>query len=236
MMGVIATGRKSFRHAAEDRFGTGRARPSSSGTTPFRHAPCRKLEAFCPRPAGMASLISLAMLPHERCRTMMGLAEKDATNYRKVAVAVAFSWSGLCPFLRVELLQSRGPWHRLFSRLDGQAKNIYIICLFIHLCLCSSSLPLTVCICMTPNRIIVVLGTFPFTVQDMPVSSMNQSEGRQRHHPVLLMVDFVVVCWLSYGVMAQLATFGAPHLNTAMASLAPWPRPVPSSTPSSSSS
>uniref|UniRef100_A0A4W4EP46 G-protein coupled receptors family 1 profile domain-containing protein n=1 Tax=Electrophorus electricus TaxID=8005 RepID=A0A4W4EP46_ELEEL len=147
----------------------------------------------------MASLISLAMLPHERCRTMMGLAEKDATNYRKVAVAVAFSWSGLCPFLRVELLQSRGPWHRLFSRLDGQTKNIYIICLFIHLCLCSSSLPLT-----RPIDKLLCVHRHHLS----KVSSMNQSEGRQRHHPVLLMVDFVVVCWLSYGVMAQLATFG----------------------------
>lgn len=41
---------------------------------------------------GIVSLISLAVLSYERYTTMMGPTEADSTNYRKVALGIAFSW------------------------------------------------------------------------------------------------------------------------------------------------
>lgn len=59
----------------------------------------------------------------------------------------------------------------------------------------------------------------------MKVSSVNTSVSRKREHRVLLMVITMVVfyllCWLPYGIMALLATFGAPGLVTAEASIVP---------------
>ncbi|KAL7842072.1 hypothetical protein SRHO_G00237610 [Serrasalmus rhombeus] len=49
--------------------------------------------------------------------------------------------------------------------------------------------------------------------------------GRKREHRVLLMVITMVVCyllcWLPYGIMALMATFGDPDLITAEASIVP---------------
>ncbi|KAL2085256.1 hypothetical protein ACEWY4_018576 [Coilia grayii] len=41
---------------------------------------------------GIVSLISLAVVSYERYCTMMGATQADATNYRKVAAGIAFSW------------------------------------------------------------------------------------------------------------------------------------------------
>ncbi|KAG7319948.1 hypothetical protein KOW79_017091 [Hemibagrus wyckioides] len=57
------------------------------------------------------------------------------------------------------------------------------------------------------------------------VSSLKTSTGRKREHRVLIMVITMVVCyllcWLPYGIMALVATFGAPGLVTAEASIVP---------------
>ncbi|KAI4899934.1 hypothetical protein NFI96_014532 [Prochilodus magdalenae] len=57
------------------------------------------------------------------------------------------------------------------------------------------------------------------------VSGVNPSLGRKREHRVLLMVIVMVVCyllcWLPYGIMALLTTFGDPGLISAEASIVP---------------
>lgn len=59
----------------------------------------------------------------------------------------------------------------------------------------------------------------------MKVSGVNTSMSRKREHRVLLMVItmviFYLLCWLPYGIMALLATFGAPGLVTVEASIVP---------------
>ncbi|KAL0199762.1 hypothetical protein M9458_002949, partial [Cirrhinus mrigala] len=49
--------------------------------------------------------------------------------------------------------------------------------------------------------------------------------SRKREHRVLLMVItmviFYLLCWLPYGIMALLATFGTPGLVTVEASIVP---------------
>ncbi len=59
----------------------------------------------------------------------------------------------------------------------------------------------------------------------MKVSGVNTPMSRKREHRVLLMVItmviFYLLCWLPYGIMALLATFGAPGLVTVEASIVP---------------
>ncbi|XP_029971009.1 pineal opsin-like [Salarias fasciatus] len=58
-----------------------------------------------------------------------------------------------------------------------------------------------------------------------PVSGINASMSRRREQRVLFMVVIMVVCyllcWLPYGIMALLATFGPPGLITPEASIIP---------------
>ncbi|KAL2097917.1 hypothetical protein ACEWY4_007124 [Coilia grayii] len=57
------------------------------------------------------------------------------------------------------------------------------------------------------------------------VSGVNRALGRKREQRVLVMVIIMVVCyllcWLPYGIMALLATFGPPGLVTPEASIIP---------------
>ncbi|CAM4596050.1 unnamed protein product [Leuciscus chuanchicus] len=59
----------------------------------------------------------------------------------------------------------------------------------------------------------------------MKVSSVNTTVSRKREHRVLLMVItmviFYLLCWLPYGIVALLATFGTPGLVTVEASIVP---------------
>ncbi|RXN03382.1 vertebrate ancient opsin-like protein [Labeo rohita] len=59
----------------------------------------------------------------------------------------------------------------------------------------------------------------------MKVSGVNTPMSRKREHRVLLMVItmviFYLLCWLPYGIMALLATFGTPGLVTVEASIVP---------------
>lgn len=57
------------------------------------------------------------------------------------------------------------------------------------------------------------------------VSGINTAMSRKREHRVLVMVVTMVLvylmCWMPYGVMALLATFGRPSLITPEASIVP---------------
>ncbi|RVE61480.1 hypothetical protein OJAV_G00171150 [Oryzias javanicus] len=57
------------------------------------------------------------------------------------------------------------------------------------------------------------------------VSGINVSMSRKREQRVLFMVIIMVICyllcWLPYGIMALLATFGPPDLVTPEASIIP---------------
>ena len=57
------------------------------------------------------------------------------------------------------------------------------------------------------------------------MSGINSSVRRKREQRVLFMVIVMVVCyllcWLPYGIMALLATFGSPGMVTPVASIIP---------------
>ncbi|NP_001112371.1 teleost multiple tissue opsin a [Danio rerio] len=167
---------------------------------------------------GIVSLISLAVLSYERYCTMMGSTEADATNYKKVIGGVLMSWI----YSLIWTLPPLFGWSRYGPEGPGTtcsvdwttktANNIsYIICLFIF------------CLIVPFLVIIFCYGKLLHAIKQ--VSSVNTSVSRKREHRVLLMVITMVVfyllCWLPYGIMALLATFGAPGLVTAEASIVP---------------
>ncbi|XP_036412185.1 teleost multiple tissue opsin a [Colossoma macropomum] len=167
---------------------------------------------------GIVSLISLAVLSYERYSTMMGPTEADATNYRKVAMGVLLSWVyslfwTLPPFFGWSRYGPEGPGTT--CSVDWTAKtanNIsYIICLFIF--------------CLILPFLVIVYSYGKLLHAIKQVSGVNTTMGRKREHRVLFMVITMVVCyllcWLPYGIMALLATFGDPGLITAEASIVP---------------
>ncbi|GAA6090863.1 teleost multiple tissue opsin a [Tachysurus ichikawai] len=62
-------------------------------------------------------------------------------------------------------------------------------------------------------------------IQVLKVSRLRTSTSQKREHRVLFMVITMVLCyllcWLPYGIMALVATFGVPGLVTAEASIVP---------------
>ncbi|XP_016295759.1 teleost multiple tissue opsin a [Sinocyclocheilus anshuiensis] len=163
---------------------------------------------------GIVSLISLAVLSYERYCTMMGSTEADATNYKKVAGGVVMSWV----YSLIWTLPPLFGWSRYGPEGHGTtcsvdwttktANNIsYIICLFIF------------CLIVPFLVIVFCYGKLLHAIKQ--VSGVNKPMSRKRAHRVLLMVIFYLLCWLPYGIMALLATFGAPGLVTAEASIVP---------------
>ncbi|XP_066565058.1 teleost multiple tissue opsin b [Amia ocellicauda] len=167
---------------------------------------------------GMVSLISLAVLSYERYCTMMGLTEADATNYRKISFGIALSWGysllwTLPPLFGWSSYGPEGPgttcsvnWHA------NDANNISYIILFFFFCL------------VVPFLVIIYsYGKLLHAVKQ--VSRVNTTMGRSRERRVLFMVIIMVtcflLCWLPYGMVALLATFGRPGLISPEASIIP---------------
>ncbi|XP_053342126.1 teleost multiple tissue opsin a [Clarias gariepinus] len=167
---------------------------------------------------GIVSLISLAVLSYERYCTMMCPAEPDVTNYRKVILGVLLSWVyslvwTLPPFFGWSRYGPEGPGTTCSVDWTTKTTNniSYIICLFIF--------------CLILPFLIIVYSYGKLLHAVKQVSGLKSSTVRKREHHVLLMVITMVVCyllcWLPYGIMALLATFGAPGLVTAEASIVP---------------
>uniref|UniRef100_A0A8C3I260 G-protein coupled receptors family 1 profile domain-containing protein n=1 Tax=Chrysemys picta bellii TaxID=8478 RepID=A0A8C3I260_CHRPI len=167
---------------------------------------------------GTVSLISLAVLSYERYCTMMGTTEADATNYRKIWMGIFLSWMyslfwTLPPLFGWSSYGPEGPgttcsvnWH------SRDANNIsYIICLFIF--------------CLVIPFFIIVYSYGKLLCAIKQVSGVTKGMGRTREQHVLIMVVVMVICfllcWLPYGIMALIATFGKPGLITPSASIIP---------------
>ncbi|KAF5902882.1 vertebrate ancient opsin-like [Clarias magur] len=167
---------------------------------------------------GIVSLISLAVLSYERYCTMMCPAEPDVTNYRKATLGVLLSWVyslvwTLPPFFGWSRYGPEGPGTTCSVDWTTKTTNniSYIICLFVF--------------CLILPFLIIVYSYGKLLHAVKQVSGSKSSTVRKREHHVLLMVVTMVVCyllcWLPYGIMALLATFGAPGLVTAEASIVP---------------
>ncbi|KAJ3595632.1 hypothetical protein NHX12_004935 [Muraenolepis orangiensis] len=167
---------------------------------------------------GIVSLISLAVLSYERYSTMMGPTEADASNYRKVSLGIGLSWAysllwTLPPLFGWSHYGPEGPGTTCsVDWTTKTANNIsYIVCLFIA--------------CLALPFVVIVYCYSRLFRAIKQVSGLHSAMSRKREQRVLLMVGIMVacylLCWLPYGVMALLATFGSPGLVTPEASIVP---------------
>ncbi|XP_070701460.1 teleost multiple tissue opsin a [Pempheris klunzingeri] len=167
---------------------------------------------------GIVSLISLAVLSYERYSTMMTPTEADSTNYCKICLGITLSWVysliwTVPPLFGWSRYGLEGPGTTCSVDWTGKtANNIsYIICLFVF--------------CLILPFLVIVLCYGKLLCAIRQVSGINASMSRKREQRVLFMVVIMVICyllcWLPYGIMALLATFGPPGLVTPVASIIP---------------
>ncbi|KAG9335317.1 hypothetical protein JZ751_005366, partial [Albula glossodonta] len=167
---------------------------------------------------GIVSLVSLSILSYERYSTVLRSAKVDVSDYRKAWLCVAGSWLyslvwTLPPFLGWSSYGPEGAgtscsvqWHQ------RSAANVsYVVCLFIF-CLI---LPLLLMIFCYTRILMAVRG----------VTKINLKSAQRRENHILLMVVSMVtcylLCWMPYGVMALVATFGRMGLVTPTTSIVP---------------
>ncbi|XP_038672178.1 pinopsin-like [Scyliorhinus canicula] len=166
---------------------------------------------------GTVSLISLAILSYDRYITITGTTEADRTNYRKAFAGISFSWI----YSLIWTLPPLFGWSRYGPEGPGTTCSVnwyskdtanvsYIMCLF------------TFCLVIPFLVIVYCYGKMLLTVKKARGSP---SIGHAREHRVLLMVTLMVVCfllcWLPYGIVALVATFGHPGLVSPTASIIP---------------
>ncbi|XP_076024414.1 pinopsin-like [Genypterus blacodes] len=177
---------------------------------------------FCNALFGIVSLVSLSLLSLERYAALLRSTQSDSSQYRRAWIAVASSWIYSLAWTVPPLLgwSSYGPegpgitcsvqWHR-----RSDSARSYVSCLFVSCLL----LPLLLMIFCYGR---ILLAVRAVTRQ---VTRSNQPLAERRQSRVLLMVVSMVtgylVCWMPYGVVAMIASFGPPGLVCPAASLIP---------------
>ncbi|XP_072301728.1 teleost multiple tissue opsin 3b [Eucyclogobius newberryi] len=171
---------------------------------------------------GIVSLVSLSLLSFERYSAVLHTVPSDSSQFGRARSAVAASWVyslawTLPPLLGWSSYGPEGPGTTCSVQWNRQSPTArsYVSCLFIF-CLLLPLLLMLFCY----GRIIMAVRTV--TKQ---VPRLNQSSAEQRESRVLLMVVSMVtgylVCWLPYGVVAMLSSFGRPGAVPPVASLVP---------------
>uniref|UniRef100_A0A667Z3W7 Teleost multiple tissue opsin 3b n=1 Tax=Myripristis murdjan TaxID=586833 RepID=A0A667Z3W7_9TELE len=171
---------------------------------------------------GMVSLVSLSLLSYERYSTVLRSSQPDSSDYTKAWLAIAGSWIYSLAWTVPPLLgwSSYGPegpgttcsvqWHQRSARARAYVGCLFVFCLL---------LPLLLMLFCYGRILLAVRGV------TRQVNRVNQSSAERREARVLLMVVSMVtgylLCWLPYGVVAMLASFGQPGSVPATASLIP---------------
>ncbi|XP_035034876.1 pinopsin [Hippoglossus stenolepis] len=171
---------------------------------------------------GIVSLVSLSLLSFERYSALLHSAQSDSSQQRRARLAVAASWLYSLVWTLPPLLgwSSYGPeghgttcsvqWHQ-----RSATSRSYVSCLFVF-CLLLPLMLMLFCY----GRILLAVREVARQVTDINRSSAEQREGR-----ILLMVVSMVtgylLCWMPYGVVAMLSSFGRPGMLPPTASLIP---------------
>ncbi|XP_078514116.1 parapinopsin-like [Lissotriton helveticus] len=166
---------------------------------------------------GIVSLISLAILSYERYSTLT-LCNRRGPDFRKAFLAVSGSWLysliwTVPPLLGWSRYDVEGAGTSCSVRWTSETPDSvsYIICLFIF------------CLVIPVMVMIYCYGRLMYAVKQ--VGKIRKSAARKREYHVLFMVITTVicylVCWMPYGVVALLATFGSPGVITPVASVIP---------------
>ncbi|XP_034036194.1 teleost multiple tissue opsin b [Thalassophryne amazonica] len=167
---------------------------------------------------GIVSLILLAVLSYERYSTMMSPIMADARDYRPAFGGICFSWLysvawTVPPLMGWSRYGPEGPGTTCSVDWRTQTVNniSYIICLFIF--------------CLVLPFGVIVYSYSKLLCAIRQVHSARSAVCHCREQRVLVMVITMVVCylvcWLPYGVVALLATFGPRDVLTPEASITP---------------
>uniref|UniRef100_A0A8C7US66 Teleost multiple tissue opsin 2b n=1 Tax=Oncorhynchus mykiss TaxID=8022 RepID=A0A8C7US66_ONCMY len=166
---------------------------------------------------GIVSLISLVVLSYDRYSTLT-LYNKRGPDYRKPLLAVGGSWLysifwTVPPLLGWSSydLEGAGTSCSVSWTLRTAQSHAYIICLFIF-CLGLPIVIMVYCYC----RLLWAV---------KQVGKIRRTAARRREYHILFMVLTTVVCyilcWMPYGVVAMMATFGRPGIITPVAAVVP---------------
>ncbi|XP_077583927.1 teleost multiple tissue opsin 2b isoform X2 [Stigmatopora nigra] len=166
---------------------------------------------------GIVSLISLVILSYDRYSTLT-VYNKRGPNYRKPLLAVGGSWLYSLFWTVPPLLgwssygvEGAGTSCSVSWTLRTAQSHAYIICLFIF-CL---GLPVLV--------MIYCYGRLLWAVKQ--VGKIRKTAARRREYHILFMVlttaACYLLCWMPYGVVAMMATFGPPDIISPVASVVP---------------
>ncbi|XP_028277845.1 pinopsin-like [Parambassis ranga] len=172
---------------------------------------------------GLVSLVSLSLLSFDRYSVVLCRAQSDShSQYRRAKIAVAASWLyslvwTLPPLLGWSSYGPEGPGTTCsvqWNQRTAVARS-YISCLFIFCLL----LPL-VLMFFCYWRILLAVRSVVRQATGFSRSLAEWREGRVLAM-VVAMVTGYLLCWMPYGVVAMLASFGRPGVMPLAASLIP---------------
>ncbi|XP_051260831.1 teleost multiple tissue opsin 2b [Dicentrarchus labrax] len=166
---------------------------------------------------GIVSLISLVILSYDRYSTLT-VYNKRGPDYRKPLLAVGGSWLYSLFWTVPPLLgwssygiEGAGTSCSVSWTLQTAQSHAYIICLFIF-CL---GIPVLVMIYCYSRLLLAV----------KQVGKIRKTAARRREYHILFMVlttaACYMLCWMPYGVVAMMATFGPPNIISPVASVVP---------------
>uniref|UniRef100_A0A4W5LWX1 Teleost multiple tissue opsin 2b n=1 Tax=Hucho hucho TaxID=62062 RepID=A0A4W5LWX1_9TELE len=166
---------------------------------------------------GIVSLISLVVLSYDRYSTLT-VYNKRGPDYRKPLLAVGGSWLYSLIWTVPPLLgwssydlEGAGTSCSVSWTLRTAQSHAYIVCLFVF-CLGLPIVIMVYCYC----RLLWAV---------KQVGKIRKTAARRREHHILFMVLTTVVCyilcWMPYGVVAMMATFGRPGIITPVAAVVP---------------
>ncbi|XP_030621423.1 teleost multiple tissue opsin 3a [Chanos chanos] len=167
---------------------------------------------------GIVSLVSLSVLSYERYAAVLSSSKADLSDFRKAWMYVAGSWLyslvwTLPPFLGWSSYGPEGAGTSCSVQWQQRSANSvsYVVCLFVFCLL----LPLLLMVYCYSKILLIIRG----------VAKINIMSAQRRENHILLMVLTMVscylLCWMPYGVMALVATFGKRGLITTTASVVP---------------
>ncbi|KAK0149540.1 Pinopsin [Merluccius polli] len=157
------------------------------------------------------------MLSYDRYSTLT-VYNKRALDYRKPLVAVASAWLYSLLWTVPPLLgwssyglEGAGTSCSVTWTDRSPRSHSYIVCLFLF------------CLAMPVLLMVYCYARLLYAVKQ--VGRIRRSAARRREFHILFMVLTTVVCyllcWMPYGVVAMMATFGRPGLITPVASVVP---------------
>uniref|UniRef100_A0A8K9WSR9 Teleost multiple tissue opsin 3b n=1 Tax=Oncorhynchus mykiss TaxID=8022 RepID=A0A8K9WSR9_ONCMY len=161
---------------------------------------------------GIVSLASLAVLSYERYSTILSYTKADPSDYKKAWLAIGGAWLysllwTMPPFFGWSSYGPEGPgticsvqWHQ---RSSGNIS--YVTCLFIF------------CLLLPLLLMVICYGKIIFFIRRL-------SAHRRETHVLVMVVSMVscyLLCWMPYGVVALLATFGQVGLVGPTTSIVP---------------